>query len=69
MILINKPMPKCCIECFACDVNKDYPFCTITFAGYPGMNFNKYLERMPSCPLIDLLAEEKQITKVRVEEG
>lgn len=54
MLQIDEPMPKCCSECFACDINKSYPFCTITFAGYPGMDFSIYTGRMKSCPLQEI---------------
>ena len=51
MIQIDKTMPSCCAGCFACNINKDYSYCSITFAGFSNIDFNMYKERMPSCPL------------------
>ena len=50
MICIDKPMPKCCGECFALDEHGDYPFCLIS-QDQRGYTFNTRLQRMPSCPL------------------
>lgn len=68
MIQIDTPMPECCDECFACDVNKSYPFCTITFAGYPGMKFNTRLGRMPVCPLQQLPSAVWILSSIQDEE-
>lgn len=51
MIQINKPMPNCCNECFALDVNGDYPLCLITRHSR-GYSFNIRANRMSDCPLI-----------------
>ena len=50
MIYIDKPMPKCCDECFALDDHGDYPFCLIS-QDQRGYTFNTRSRRMPTCPL------------------
>ena len=53
MICIDKPMPKCCDECFALDDNGDYPFCLIS-QEQRGYTFPIREKRMPNCPLITI---------------
>ncbi len=50
MILIKKPMPKCCDDCFALDDNGDYPHCQISGTSR-GYNFNTRDGRMVDCPM------------------
>lgn len=51
MIKINRPMPRCCDDCFAFDDSGDYPYCRIRqySAGY---TFEHTKRRMSDCPLI-----------------
>jgi len=60
MIKINKPIPQCCDDCFACDEMGDYPYCRISHhsAGY---TFDSAHRRMSDCPLI----EEDSIPEAR----
>ena len=53
MIKIDKPMPSCCYECFACDESGDYPYCTIS-QDSRGYNFPTREQRMPTCPLREI---------------
>ena len=52
MIKIDIDMPKCCESCFALDERGDYPYCLISH-DQRGYNFNIYVHRMPTCPLIE----------------
>ena len=61
MICIDKPMPKCCDECFALDDNGDYPFCLIS-QEQRGYTFPIREKRMPNCPLI-----EREFKKITIE--
>ena len=63
MICIDKPMPKCCDECFALDDHGDYPFCLIS-QDQRGYNFNTREKRMPTCPL---KAQEAKLVHVTVK--
>jgi hypothetical protein len=53
MVILDIKMPICCEKCPMFDDRWDYPTCYITNHSM-GYKFNKYAERMPSCPLKEL---------------
>lgn len=57
---INKPMPKCCDECFALDESGDYPMCRIT-GECRGYNFPTRSQRMDNCPLVDEVEKKSEV--------
>ncbi len=61
MIQINKPMPRCCRECFALDDCGDYPRCIITGTS-KGYNFSLDT-RMHDCPLSPVPLKKSEILR------
>ncbi len=59
VLIRNLELPKECDECWAYDDNHDYPHCNITHSSM-GFKWKPYGQRMPNCPLSEVVEKFKE---------